>query len=224
MRLVYPDFNFEMLLSTEKPTTIVIENQLLFSTFVSDLWNQTNGISGELILSEDENLLSFDKAATAIINPFSVNFSDKKITTAIHKELFNISNDFYLEEMSEINSQIVQLLDSLECKVDYPISFDIDMDFKDILKIYNVKANNDSEDFLDKIVSYIKLLRRICSIRLFIFVNLKAFFTEKQLEALYKECLYEEVFLINIESHDYGKQTQTENYAIIDKDLCTIEL
>ena len=222
MKLTYSDLNFELQLSCESPTILIIENKSLFSKISADLWGQSCGTPGDIILSQNNEQLKPEKVSTVIINPFSINYNEKRILTAVYKEFCDIANDIYFEKTAELNSKIISLLDSIEKSVDSPVIYDIELDFKNLLKVYNVRIDDQNDNFLDRIVSYIKLLHRICNIQLFIFLNLKSFFTEDQLIALYKETLYENVILLDIEGYDSNYHLTQENYVIIDKDLCII--
>ncbi len=223
MRIVHPVSNINLLLNENKPTVLVIENKELFTQFVFDLWAQSNGTLGSSILSNKDESLDFAKTASVIINPFSINYNDKKILSSIHKELQDIGYNFYFKKTQEINSCIIDLLDAIEKHVDYPISFNLDLDLSKLFKIYDVKIEDSNDDFINKIVSYIKLLHRACGIRLVIFVNLKMFLSYNMICALYQECIYEEVTLLDIEGFDFGCSNNGENYVIIDSDLCLIE-
>ena len=222
MRFTYSDLNLELILSCESPTVLIIENRPLFSAITADLWDQACGIPGNIILSENNEQLKPEKVSTVIINPFSINYNEKRILNAAYKELSDIANDIFFEKIAETNSKIISILDSIEKSVDFPVIYDIDLDFKSLLKAYNVKIDDQNSNLLDRIVSYTKLLHRICNISLFIFINLKSFFTDEQLNALYKEMLYENVILLDIESSDSNYHLSQENYVIIDKDLCII--
>lgn len=222
MRFTYSDLNLELILSYESPTVLIIENTPLFSAITADLWEQAYGIPGNIVLSENNEQLKPEKVSTVIINPFSINYNEKRILNAAYKELCDIANDNFFEKIAETNSKIISILDSIEKSVDFPVIYDIDLDFKNLLKAYNVKIDDQNSNLLDRIVSYIKLLHRICNISLFIFINLKSFFTDEQLGALYKETLYENIILLDIESSDPDFHLSQENYIIIDRDLCII--
>lgn len=223
MRLVYPLLDVELCLSINSPTVLVLEDKAFFLQFVFDLWNHSQGKEGNLLLSEKDKPVKVDKNVEVVINPFAINLNDKKILTKVYSELEELCNESYIEEISAINANIVSLMDMLEQSISYPIKFDIDVELKGLFKLQCVKIEESDDGLLDRLVSYIKLLHQICAIRVFVFVNLKAFLSSDMIAELYKACIYEEVIVIDVESHDYGKEIESEQYFVIDQELCFIE-
>ena len=223
MRLVDSSLNVDICLTYDRPTVLVIENKESFMQFSFDIWNQSNGKDGIVILSERDKSVRFDKSVELVINPFGINFNDKKILTKVYSELEELCTESYIEEISFINANIVSLFDMLEQKIDYPIHFSIDTDLKGLFKLQEVKIEESEDGFLDRLISYIKLIHQACNVRMFVFVNLKTFFSNDMIEELYKACVYEEIIVVDVENHDFGKEIEMEKYFIIDEDLCLIE-
>ena len=98
----------------------------------------------------------------------------------------------------------------------------MDFDVTNLLKIYDVRMNSLAENLLEKIVEYIKAVNRICNIRIFIFVGLKQYLTENELEQLYEFIFYEHVYLIILEPM-FTQILKGEKCCILDSDLCIIE-
>lgn len=224
MRLIDSLVNVDICLSYENPTVLVIEDRGYFSQFIFNLWKQCNGQDGGILLSEVSRSVNLDKSVELIINPFGIKFNDKKILSKVYSELENICNEYYIEELSSINTNIVTLLDLLEKKISYPIHFSLDLDLKGLFKLYDVKIEESEEGLLDNLISYIKLLHQACGVKVVVFVNLKTFLSKDMIKDLYQACFYEEIILIDIETYDFGKEIEAEQYIIIDKDLCFIEI
>ena len=78
-------------------------------------------------------------------------------------------------------------------------------------------------NFYERIITYIKLMHQICNIELFVFYNLKDYFNSEKIELFYKDCLYEKINIIIIESSK-SEKIKYEKYYILDNDLCIIEI
>lgn len=78
---------------------------------------------------------------------------------------------------------------------------------------------NLSSNLLDNLLSLIDLEKIAKANKFLIFVNLKLYLTEKELEELYKYAIYNEVKLMLIDSKNYGCKTIFENKLIIDNNL-----
>jgi len=224
MRFAYPELNLDFEFDENFPTVVVIEDKKLFSQTVFDAWNQLNGYQGNLMLSDNNKLLKFDKQCDVIMNPFAIDFNSKKILSKIYDDLESFGKDTCLEQIIQLNGELVTLLDELSQDANYPITFDLELDLKGLMKLYHVRVDEYDEDVLSLLISYVKLLRRVMSIKTILFVNLKTFFSRNQITELYTACRYEEVAVVDLESFDFGKAFVDEHYIIVDKDLCYIEV
>lgn len=224
MRFMDSKLDLELRLDVQHPVTLVIEDRTAFSKLLSNLWRQHLGEPGNVVISENEQALRFDKFCEVIMNPFNLDFNHRKILGAIYEELEKEGEETHFEQLSKINHEVVLLLDTLEKEADYPVVFDLELDLKGLLKLYHVRIDEREEDTLSMVVSYIKLLRKVTALRLVIFTNLRTYFSAHQIQELYQACRYEEVTVLDIESFDFGKNLEIEKYIIVDRDLCLIEV
>ena len=84
-----------------------------------------------------------------------------------------------------------------------------------------VKIEVQVQSILERIIEYIKISSNLLKQNIFVFLNLKLFLTEQEIEELYKECFYRKVHLILIEAIYHTKKIE-EKICIIDKDKCVI--
>lgn len=224
MRFVYAELDLDFSLDTDHPVVLVVEDKACFSKLLSNLWRQQHGDLGNVLVSKRERTLRFDKSCEVIMNPFDLDFNSRKVLGVIYDELEESGEEAQFEYLSQINRDIVLLLDALEKETDYPLSFDLELDLKGLLKLYHVRVDADEEEPLPAMVSYINLLRKVTSLQLVVFVNLKTYFSKQQILELYQACRYEEVAVLDIESFDFGKEIEFEKYIISDQDLCLIEV
>ena len=76
--------------------------------------------------------------------------------------------------------------------------------------------------FPERIIEYIRLHRLFCKKYLFVFLNLKCFFSEDELRRLYQMLIYRKEKVLLLESYMLPKVDESEVIRIIDKDLCII--
>ena len=124
---------------------------------------------------------------------------------------------------SDINSKIANYIGLITSTSEIPLEYDFELNVSGLLKLYNVKACNDSDNLVDTIIEYIKVMRRIAGITVFAFINFKSYFNTAELKMIYESSLYEKVNLIMIESFD-NPVTESEKKIIIDNDRCIVEL
>lgn len=157
-----------------------------------------------------------------MFNPFSLDCNNKKVITRLHQELKDQMNENLIEETAKINQSILEYLEKVIYQVPYALDYNVDFDAMNLLKMYEVKVDNLAEDLLEKIVEYVKAMNRICNMRIFVFVGLKQYLTENELEQLYEFIFYEHIYLIILEPK-FTKVLNGEKSCILDSDLCIIE-
>ena len=147
----------------------------------------------------------------------------KKIQNKLLANLKDIAVDseHYLLTNDLIGQNIVYIEKLIE-SIDYSIEYNNMPDINSLLKIFEIKLKPDYDSVLEKIIEYIKVVNRFLNINSFVFLNLKSYLTNDELEPFYKDCFYNKINLLLIESSLSEHRLDCEKYRIIDKDLCEI--
>ena len=206
--------------SDESITDLVVENQVLFSKILADINKQINGITGDIILSENDKIINFSRKAEVIWNPIIIDINSQKIVKKLYQEIQEISDEFE-DDISNVNSKIVYLFDVLSQKLQYNIIYEYNMDISSLLKAYKVQFESDYDSLAESLLDYVKTLHQLCGINVFFTVNIKDYFDVSEINEIYKFCLYEKINLINISSLEKDNYIYEKKY-IIDQDLCII--
>lgn len=222
MRLVNRKYGLEFQLSENEVLNIVCENRIVFESMIADFIGELNGGEGAWILSNNEEEISLSKSAEIILNPFSVTCNDRKILSAVYKELHTIADQIYPELFAEANSKILNFIDSIVIDVPYALEYNPSGDIEGVFKTYDVKFDEELPTLEERVISYIKTTSQVLRKKVFILVNIKSFLEDSAIQQLYKESMYSKVLLILLESKDYPK-LDGEKKVLIDSDLCIIE-
>lgn len=222
MRLLYERLGINMTLELQNIYSLVIESKAEFMKFVQELWNEYNGISGQIFLSDADKKMNVSKEAVVVINPFDISLNDKKIVTQVYKDLMKISSEELTEQKSIVLQNIIQYFDDLIIKNPYPLTYNIDADEIALFKMYHLGFDEESLGFLDKLVEYMKLIHSVCGIKVFFFINLKNYISKEDYDLIWKTIQYEDICMINFENHEDYTITAEKSY-LIDKDWCIIE-
>lgn len=222
MKLFHERNGIDLEFSEDRITVLSIENPDLYCDFVSGLWNQSNGIESGFILSSQGSAIDIGKKAEILLSPLMVSVNSKKVLTKLYQEMGQVSGDYCFEEVAKINQGIIAYLDTISQHIPYPIEFALDVKAGDLFKLYNV-CIDESGSLLERILSYIRTLHRICGVSVFFLMNLKQFICQRDLEGLYRTLIYENVCILLIEGSFQGDYEYEKNY-IIDKDRCIINL
>ena len=202
--------------------TFVIENSVLYRDFLLELCKQLKGEDGGFVLSDGLEILNFSKNVEIIANLIDLgNEIDKKISTAIIKDLNEIAiNDYYVDTL-ELYQKINELVSNLIFKSDQDLMFDEINDMSQLLKLYNVRPDYSEMTFAEKLLFYMELCEKYLKKKLFVIANLHSFFTKEEQELLFKSFVYRQYKVFIVERYDV-KALELEQKRIIDIDLCEI--
>ena len=90
MMLCVPKLGIRIELDSQYITNFVIEEPKAFSDMVYSAYSQCEGEEGIIIISEGAKEISFAKSVDFIQNPLSVDCNNKKVLTALYKEMDQI--------------------------------------------------------------------------------------------------------------------------------------
>ena len=223
MKIINNDYQINITLDENEINVLFIENSNAFTTLVQNMWSQCNGEPGTWILLEDGNSLNMSKYIKCIINPFTINLNEKTMTNKLYQELKTISDESLILEYSNINMNILDYIEKLSYMTPYPLTYKLEYNVVDLLKIYDIKFDSIANTFLEKIIEYLKIMNQICQINIFVFIGLKQYLCEEDIKKLYEFVFYEKIHLVLIENHQ-SKILDYESIFIIDNDLCIIKL
>lgn len=221
MRIVCNSYGLDLLLEENCVTELLIDSPEHFQSFLYGLLEQYNGGDDYIIISEADKNLRLNKVAEIITDPFHVDVNNRKILTQLYCSMIRESMDTNLEMMLQLQTAMEKFVIEVCEQSEYSLSYNSNPDFSDLLKLYNVHIDIDGLDLASKLLSYIKLSHRILNTSLYIFVNLKAFFSNEVLEQLFKTICYEKVNILLVERYD-SSVLEHEKRVIIDKDACII--
>ena len=222
MKLVCADWERQILLDSQRITEWIVESPDLFSQIVQQLPQQINGGSAGFVLSDSEKELDLSKCAEMIINPFAIDFNDKKIQKKLYAELLEISKgeELYLttqEILNSLNNYFLQL----ESISGYELETDVEGDMLALFKAMGIQVQDYAADFFETLIQYIKVMADLMKKKLIIFVNIRSYLNDIQIEQVSEIAVYNEIAILFIENiqRDFSKQRK---YYIIDKDGCEI--
>lgn len=221
MKLVYTKYQLKLELKENIVNIVIVENSSIYTELIWDLYKQCNGEGGGFILSEENKELKIPTNIELCIDPFSIDFNNRKILNKLYQELEEIGKN-YTYEKSMINSKIVTYLDKIIFQSKYNnLVSNLDIDWISLFKIYDVKLDKTYMSILEKLIEYIKILINICNISILCLVNIKSYLTDLEIQQLYEMVFYYKIKLILIESSE-RRYNEYEKVLIIDQDMCLI--
>lgn len=223
MKLVHPDFLFQIKFEESKITNIIIESPIIFESVIGELYSIVLGNEGMWVLSENGIPMEIKKYIEIILNPFNLDMNNKRIIAKLYDNIKNnaIKSDLYIK-WNQMYPHIVEVVEAFIEDFDYNLEYDDEIEIKELLKLLNLRFTIDSVNSLEKMIDYMNLHNSILGTKLFVLVNIKSFYQEEKLKYLYEQAFYKKYNLLLIENKEYGKQNNNEIRYIIDKDGCVI--
>ena len=152
MKLAYVDLGRPIELDCNRATEWVIESPELFVQYTQMLYQQMEGAEGEFILSENDEILDFPKQAEIILNPFGLDFNDRRIQKKLYSELQKAAygeNAFL--DTQKIEAELKNYIYQLEYISGYDISVNEELDLTGIFKALDVQMDEPELDFCERL-------------------------------------------------------------------------
>lgn len=223
MILVDGENNLECEVDSRKLNFIIIENNIYFQKFISDIYNQINKLEENLILyNGDYDILDMNKFCDVIFSTMDISLQNSKINKKFIKYLQDeiIVNDIN-ERFIANHSQLVNILDEFKNISDYEFVYNDEYSLDQILKNNSVKLKESSGSFAERLIEYIKVSRDFLNINIFFLVGCKIYFSDSDYEHLKKWTEYQDITCIFIERDDTYMPLNANKY-ILDRDMCII--
>lgn len=223
MKLTHTELEKQLVFETGKAVEWIIESPASFSKYIRDLYEIMQDNEGKFTLSDEDEIIDFQKYTELIIDPFLLDFHNRQIQKKLYAELQNLAvgSEFYLQTQ-ELKSQIQKYFIDLEYASGYDLEIADEIDLPAIFKAVGIQLDSGNEETLfERIAAYIKIMAELLKKKLIILVNSRSYLTSNQIDQIAELCMYSEVALLLIENvqRDFSKK---RNYCIIDCDECCI--
>lgn len=222
MKLVHPDISYQIEFKENEYNVLILENPTNFTRFCQGLFEQCSGEEGRFVLSEGEEIIAITKKMYMIVDPFSLEFNQRRILNKLYAILKEtaVSDAMYVRTNEMLNKMEHYILELLE-QVEYPIIYEEQMDLAGIFKMAEVKVATTYDSLTEKIIDYMKIMNDICGLPICVFVNMKAYFTMEEMIKIYEYADYNKIFILLVENTERQKMEMEKRY-ICDKDGCEI--
>ena len=187
MKLAYVDMENVIELDYRKATEWIIESPALFQKYVHLLNLQVEGEEGGFVLSDDDIILDISKYVEIVVNPFALDFEDRRIQKKLYLQLQKTA---YGEEMfidtQKLNADLQSYIFRLESICGYDIEIDTAMDVQQLFKALGVKMEGGEYDFSEKLAQYMKLMSELMGKKVLVFINIRSYLENEQIQELIK--------------------------------------
>lgn len=198
---------------------IEIENKKYFYRFVNDLYSiVNNGYTDDISFFDETTEKNMNGKIKLFVDFFDFKFDSKKYTTDISKFVNESIDNENRDALSVLYNKIVKIYNKILNDVDLPLTVGNDISIETITKLVKVGIDSRNE-LLDNLFLLIDLEKTLKTNNLLVFVNLKQYLSKTELVELYKYSIYNNIFILLIDSQAYGGTLEYERKLIIDENL-----
>lgn len=219
MKLASPMFSSVIEINDGEVFSLIIENQTLFRGYLEDLYLQHSGEEGKIVLSEENVPVSIEKYVDIQdhFTPFCINTKHmiSTIGSALEKRAVNEENFL---KTSSLLAAIENYISDL-C-FDMPLCSEcIKLSASSVIKAAQVTVSEDFTSEIEKIISYMSLVCDLTNTKLFIFVNMRSYFSDNEIEDFANEVRRKQFRALLIESSAHSAVSGMGRLTV-DNDLC----
>ncbi len=199
---------------------LVIKNKKILYKILSnsDLQYENSYIQ---ILDENYKELKLSDYVDFISSIINLDSNSKKNLNVLIRRIKKEEIEILRSTSEKINEILEECAKQIKVNSPINISYDIEVDEDDIIKLLSVSLQDDSPDLIERINNYINISFELRGIKIFIFYNLLAFLEENELDSLIRTNKYNGIKIIDIENVEF-KTSIFDHIKILDEDICVI--
>ena len=223
MKLIHPEISFTVDFTDDILAHVcMVESPVRWREIQKELTSQYDGGEGQWVLSDDGKELKLGKEVEMVFNPLQLEENSRKVMTAFLKSLSEQAvSELYWREGQELNSVIQTFFGKLETEYSFGYTINAEIDFSALAKSMGIQIETEYDTDLERLVQYCILIKDLMKPKLFIFWNLRNYFSQSEMELFYDEISRREWKVLLMENSTIQKLVG-EKWYIIDKDNCEI--
>lgn len=206
-----------------------IQDKKLFTNVINSLNDNINNIEDtkeRIIILDNDIEIKIEKEVLMIIDVFNIDFNQKKIQSALYNKIEKIYKQEF-ERMSEFQTIFQKLqLNVLDVFNEFPFEFNYkeSIGIQEYLKLLGLKISNNKGKIIDMVFLLIDVVEYLSVAKLLIFVNLKLYLGDDEVNEIYKYAMYKKVNILLIETGEEKEPLENEKILYIDSDYDEIVL
>ena len=219
----------DIIFTEEYINVLQIQDKKLFTNVINSLNDNINNIEDtkeRIIILDNDTEIKIEKEVLMFIDVFNIDFNQKKIQSALYNKIEKIYKQEF-ERMSEFQTIFQNLLlNVLDVFNEFPFEFNYkeSIGIQEYLKLLGLKISNNKGKIIDTVFSLIDVVEYLLVAKLLVFVNLKLYPSDDELNEIYKYAMYKKVNILLIETGEEKEPLENEKILYIDSDYDEIVL
>lgn len=203
-------------------SVLEVENKKLFSLIVLSLLGLLpEEVREPFLLTQEGKDVKISSHMFFISDIFTFNLNDKKIQSLVIEKLLNIStSDESIERgLAKLNNMMFSEISILLQELNAEYTLSPEWNLSKYLKAFDFCVDTgNTMDLLDKVLNFFQVATDVFDNKIICFVNLKSYFTEQEIQEIYKFIIYNKLNVFLLESTKNNK-LKFEHKLLIDNEF-----
>lgn len=208
-------YNKPVVINTNQPTLIILNDLNELYHFQKEMVGQINGEDGGFIIFDGEKPLKIESQVEYIYNILMLTLNNRKAINYLYKQITTeVGKTDSLLRYEELKESIIEFLSLLKKETLMDFSFNEDLDLTDILKVFDVKFSEHEDTPIQLLIRYIDLILTLTKIKVFFISFALYLFNETEINELIQYAIQHDIYLIFVEK-ELPKSTLESNIVTI---------
>ncbi|NLP46855.1 MAG: type II-A CRISPR-associated protein Csn2 [Epulopiscium sp.] len=220
------NFESEIIISDEYVRVLEIENKSLFANIVQSIHSLCYNEEGKeyIVLIEEGKEIKFNKNVYFIMDILSMDVNERKILNKLYSSLKPCINLDMRNQIDQYLRDILNFINRILIEIPLEFNYKTEIELENIFKLYEIKLCTQDQSFIEKVFNIIDLISLLDLYKVVVFCNIKSFFTDNEMEEIYKYIVYHKLHVILLEGNLVEKTLQFEKKIRIDADFEDYEI
>lgn len=222
MKLVYPDWEKQLVWKDGRFPLVVLENPEYYFRTAEALYLASKGADSRFVLSDGEHLLEPARFLVTVPSPWSMEWDSRRLMTAFYGRIRKAWNRPELLEASrEAQAAAARCAEAAAELFSFPLTYEAESDPLVPLKAVRLRPEPEEGPLAERMLSYMDLCTELLGTACFCFCGFRHFLAREALEELYRTAFLKQFCFFLLES-SAGYILKEEDGLIVDQDLCQI--
>ncbi|MDD2575584.1 MAG: type II-A CRISPR-associated protein Csn2 [Acholeplasmataceae bacterium] len=208
-------YNKPIIINTNQPTLIILNDLNELYHFQKEMVGQINGEDGGFMIFDGEKPLKIESQVEYTYNILMLTLNNRKAINYLYKQITTeVGKTDSLLRYEELKKSIIEFLSLLKKETLMDFSFNEDLDLTDILKVFDVKFSEHEDTPIQLLIRYIDLILTLTKTKVFFISFALYLFNETEVNELIQYAAQHDIYLIFVEK-EVPKNTFDSNVITI---------
>lgn len=229
MVISFSGFDHPMVCDDAGVSVVQVSNKAMFARICQSLISGRGeeAVEPYSVWGKDGTEIASSRAFLPVVNLFDLPWKHKSLSGGLYKQF---ENHLLMDEddrrlIQQLNKQLESAVAQIGFQYHGEYGFGIKWSLQRYLNAFGFGVElSPSTSLFDNLMSFIELVADVGLSETLLFVNLKTFFTEKELLELYKELVFYGIGSLLLENRDAVAQYEFERKTVIDQHFLQYEI